>query len=1163
MRIDRLDLRAFGAFTDKTLDLSAGAAGLHLIYGDNEAGKSTSLRAIIAWLFGIPARSPDDYLHPHAQMRVGGKLRLADGRSLDFVRRKGNKDTLLHPDTLTALDDALLLPFLPASMNEELFKKFHGLDHERLEAGGKALLSQAGDLGQVLFSAATGIASSRLILENLENNAAELFKPTGTKPKVNQAIADFKKAKTRVKEFSLSVDAWKDLNKQRDSIEASIQAVDAAIQQASKEKSRLDRLNRVKGALGLRRDVLLRLQGLQEVLLLPEDFDDKRKQASDSLQTASDMQARAAAKRANLQQEAESLKVRYELLDNEAMIETIYRELGAVEKTVHDKPQQDGKRRLLRNDADGLLKEIRPDLKLDEAVQLRPLLKKKKWLADLAKKYSHLSQRKEAAATVLRDAEDNKQLIQQELAAQSPAVLDLIALKSAIAVARKAGNIEQRLADAAKYSASEHAACEQEFARLGRFSGTIDALLTLPLPVPETLDNFEQSLQSCANALREVTSKHQELSAELAQAQQALTTLLLTHDVPTLADLESVRDERNSVWQLLRRNYLDVQATQPDTELPLLYEQKVEASDHIADRLRLDADQVVKRADLEAKIQTLTARLTDLATNTEQSRTLEQTQQHVWAEIWQVLGINAGSPREMKQWLLRVEKLLTKLQTTQTLLSNTQTLSQECTRLQASIAAQLHQFEPSLDTAPLSLEAMLNLCEQRLAQEEGLRERQRHLNHALGEADIRSQRALSDSKAITNEQATWVTEWELAIEGLGLAPNAHPEYALETFEQLVAFFDKFDKSEEMRKRIWGMDKVLEEFQHMAFTFADSIGFPRDGIEASALATKLYGDLNAAREARASLTKLKDAEKAITEALQDADFTINAANQTLNALRATANVASDADLASAGGASRHKRALQQQLEKLEDELGRNGDGLSIAVLEQEASASDIDTIDALLYAVTTQLSELGKQRDTLLAQRQTVHDAIQAKDGSAAAANAAEEAEQHLTSVTAGVEQYLRFECARLILKQRIEDYRKKNQTPVLLRAGELFAKLTLGAYSSLRDDLVDGKPILLGVRPNNAEVWVERMSEGTRAQLYLSLRLATLEQQHSPHSEPMPLVVDDILIGFDDKRTRVGLEVLADVAQQTQVLLFTHHRRVLDLAATLYTPAGIFTHELA
>lgn len=60
----------------------------------------------------------------------------------------------------------------------------------------------------------------------------------------------------------------------------------------------------------------------------------------------------------------------------------------------------------------------------------------------------------------------------------------------------------------------------------------------------------------------------------------------------------------------------------------------------------------------------------------------------------------------------------------------------------------------------------------------------------------------------------------------------------------------------------------------------------------------------------------------------------------------------------------------------------------------------------------------------------------------------------------------------------------------------------------------------------------------------------------------MPFVVDDILIGFDDDRTRVCLEVLAELANRTQVLLFTHHRRVLELADRLTVKAGIFTHEL-
>ncbi|GAI35874.1 unnamed protein product, partial [marine sediment metagenome] len=96
MRIDRLDLIAYGPFTDKSLNLSNGDSGLHLIYGDNEAGKSTSLRALIAWLFGIPARTNDNYLHSNPQLRIGGKLRLSSGEELEFTRRKGTKNTLLE-----------------------------------------------------------------------------------------------------------------------------------------------------------------------------------------------------------------------------------------------------------------------------------------------------------------------------------------------------------------------------------------------------------------------------------------------------------------------------------------------------------------------------------------------------------------------------------------------------------------------------------------------------------------------------------------------------------------------------------------------------------------------------------------------------------------------------------------------------------------------------------------------------------------------------------------------------------------------------------------------------------------------------------------------------------------------------------------------------------
>src|SRR5437667_12567189 len=98
MKILELALHAFRPFTDVVLDLSAGQEGLHLVYGPNEAGKSSALRALKQALFGIPMQSTDDFLHAYQKLRIGMKLRTSDGRELAFVRRKGTKNTTLSAD---------------------------------------------------------------------------------------------------------------------------------------------------------------------------------------------------------------------------------------------------------------------------------------------------------------------------------------------------------------------------------------------------------------------------------------------------------------------------------------------------------------------------------------------------------------------------------------------------------------------------------------------------------------------------------------------------------------------------------------------------------------------------------------------------------------------------------------------------------------------------------------------------------------------------------------------------------------------------------------------------------------------------------------------------------------------------------------------------------
>jgi len=87
------------------------------------------------------------------------------------------------------------------------------------------------------------------------------------------------------------------------------------------------------------------------------------------------------------------------------------------------------------------------------------------------------------------------------------------------------------------------------------------------------------------------------------------------------------------------------------------------------------------------------------------------------------------------------------------------------------------------------------------------------------------------------------------------------------------------------------------------------------------------------------------------------------------------------------------------------------------------------------------------------------------------------------------------------------------------------------------------------------------MSEGCRDQLFFALRLAAVEASCAA-GEPMPFVVDDVLVQFDDDRGAAALRILADVASRTQVVLFTHHQHVRACADAVTAPAMVVVHEL-
>jgi uncharacterized protein YhaN len=141
---------------------------------------------------------------------------------------------------------------------------------------------------------------------------------------------------------------------------------------------------------------------------------------------------------------------------------------------------------------------------------------------------------------------------------------------------------------------------------------------------------------------------------------------------------------------------------------------------------------------------------------------------------------------------------------------------------------------------------------------------------------------------------------------------------------------------------------------------------------------------------------------------------------------------------------------------------------------------------------------------------------------------------------------------QLLLSRAIEEHRTQNQNPLMRRAGELFQLLTGGSFVGVEEEFDDkDNPRLVGKREGGRSVSIEGLSKGTRDQLYLSLRLAYLEE-YASKVEAVPFIGDDLLTTWDDKRALKGLQALAATSSQMQPILFTHHSRILELAQSAF-----------
>jgi uncharacterized protein YhaN len=365
MKILDLHFFAFGPFTELRLDLAAGGQGLHMVFAPNEAGKSSALRGLKALLYGIPRNASDNFQHDNSKLRIGGRICHSDGSEFSFIRRKGLKNTLLSPDG-NPLPDSALSQFL-ARVSENLFSTMFGIDHQTLVEGGQEILRGGGDVGQSLFTAGLGGISVRQILQDLENEAGQLFRPRGQNYTINKAVADFVATRRAITELSVSSRAWAEHDRALQDATAERHKVREEIECLSRRQHHLERLQGALAKIASRKALLAKLAQLGDVVILSSDFPDRRREVMQRLETATEVARAVEPALHRLQQDLQALAVPESLLGQQDTIATLHERLGGYRKAAHDRSWLRARRLQLEGDAQVLLARLRPGLPLEEA----------------------------------------------------------------------------------------------------------------------------------------------------------------------------------------------------------------------------------------------------------------------------------------------------------------------------------------------------------------------------------------------------------------------------------------------------------------------------------------------------------------------------------------------------------------------------------------------------------------------------------------------------------------------------------------------------------------------------------------------------------------------------------------------------------------------------
>ena len=1129
------------------------------MFGPNEAGKSSALRGVHDLLFGFPERTPDAHVHPNAELRIAAALTSDSGQVVEVQRLKRRKDALRNAAD-APIDEGVLSSLL-GGVDAQLFERLFGLDHERLRRAGEALLEDQGDVGESLFDAGSGGRGIRSVLSSLEQSADEIFRPRSSKASLNVLLEAYKEAKSATRDALVSPEKWLAQKEQLEAAQRRLEELGERRKKLREESNAQSRLDAVLGPIAQRNALRDRLDALGVVPLLSEDAGERRQRAERLLDEALHERARLERELKKKQDRLAELVVPENLLGVSAeAIEKLRDRVGKFRAAEEDLPRRHEDARRHEAELSRLVSMLYPGQPLESLEALRPSQTELSRVRKLPQRQAALLERVANALKSLRGLAVQRAQTAASLA-ELPAPRELGVQRRVLALARASGDVERRARDALALSERLELSAQAKLSALGFWRGSLQALPGLEVPSEETVERFQREFAERAARTAELERERASLSQRIAHNEQRIKAIEGSGSVPSEAALDRARARRDDglrrvldAWS--RGDAVGVIDRQYSAEWPLAegLERAVKAADEHADRLRREAERVSTLAGLAAEREQLSRELAALELRSHGLDEQSSLNERAWRAAWGAAFIEPATPPEMRAWLAR-----------QRLLSELAERAQEA-RLEAertgrerdALAAELSFALGQPKTSGQSLAAMLSACEE--AVEVGTRAADRRVELLEALRDIDRQQAEREQELASEREAleAWHSEWRAATARLGFGGELSPDEVITRLDSLSGLFDGLVQLADQRRRAARIEEDRSKFQEHVSEWIQTYAPDLAPRAPDVAAEELVRRFQAAEHQRAESAQIQADLSDVTRSLSALERRTEQAESELESLRAAAHAPDLASLPAIEARVAEARGLLRQLDAVEGSLLKD-EGVPLEALVAAARGVDRAALQVRLRELEEELERLDDEHQNLSAQVRDLEHGLQ-RYAETDAADYAQGLSVQASEIREQALRYARLKLSSVVLQREVERYREQNQGPILKRASALFPRLTLGSFRGLRVGVEERQ--IVALREDGKEVSVDGLSEGTRYQLYLALRVASLER-YLERNPPLPLVLDDILIHFDDERAAAALGVLGELAERVQVLFFTHHARDLTLAAGAISARILFRHGLS